>query len=112
MLCLLYLGLVLMQLFIFSTNEITYFYKVLKQQLRLVCYEITFRNKQTQTTPAELRTPGDEDQQHRMGTSRLSNRPSRHSSFASRGHWRSSGLFNMQSGSQTQQTEANQIINQ
>ena len=61
LLCLLYLGLVLMQLFIFSTNEITYFYKVLKQQLRLVCYEITFKNKQTQTTPAELKSPGEED---------------------------------------------------
>ena len=47
LLCLLYLGLVFIQLFIFSTNEITYFYKVLKQQLRLVCYEITFKNKQT-----------------------------------------------------------------
>lgn len=47
-----------------------------------------------------------------MIQSRHSRLPSRHSSFASRGHWRSSGLFNVQSGSQTQQTEANQIINQ
>ena len=54
LLCLLYLGIVFIQFFVFSTNEVSYFYKVLKQNLRLVCYEITFKNKQTQTSPTDL----------------------------------------------------------
>ena len=46
LLSILYLALIVVQLFVISTEQIRYFYKVLKQQLRLVCYEITFKNKE------------------------------------------------------------------
>ena len=50
LLCVLYLALIVVQLFVFSTEEIRYLYKVVKQKLRLVCYEITFKNKDNKTS--------------------------------------------------------------
>jgi len=44
-LCVLYLLLIVVQLTVFTTEEIRYFYRVLRQHLRLVCYEITFQDK-------------------------------------------------------------------
>ena len=44
-LCVLYLILILVQLAVFTTEEIRYFYRVLSKHLRLVCYEITFQDK-------------------------------------------------------------------
>ena len=41
----LYLILILVQLAVFTTEEIRYFYRVLSKHLRLVCYEITFQDK-------------------------------------------------------------------
>ena len=45
-LCVLYLLLIVVQLAVFTTEEIRYFYRVLRQHLRLVCYEITFQDKE------------------------------------------------------------------
>ena len=45
-LCVLYLLLIVFQLAVFATEEIRYFYRVLRQHLRLVCYEITFQDKE------------------------------------------------------------------
>lgn len=45
MLSLLYILFVLIQLFVFSTHEIHYVYKHLKLQLRLVCYQITYKSR-------------------------------------------------------------------
>ena len=97
LLCLLYLGLVFIQFFVFSTNEVSYFYKVLRQNLRLVCYEITFKNKQTQTTPAEIQQS--QEEQPRVipsvhtSHSRIVSRRSSFNNLSLRGP--SSGLFNI-----------------
>ena len=51
-LCVLYLLLIVVQLTVFTTEEIRYFYRVLRQHLRLVCYEITFQDKQLASVKA------------------------------------------------------------
>ena len=100
LLCLLYLGIVFIQFFVFSTNEVSYFYKVLKQNLRLVCYEITFKNKQTQTSPTDLQQSQEEYAAHRRipsvqtNNSRIVSRRSSFNNLSLRGH--TSGLFNIQ----------------
>ena len=49
-LCVLYLLLIFIQLAVFTTEEIRYFYRVLSKHLRLVCYEITFQDREDQKT--------------------------------------------------------------
>ena len=50
-LCLMYLILILVQLAVFTTEEIRYFYIVLSKHLRLVCYDITFQDHERAVTP-------------------------------------------------------------
>lgn len=47
-LCVAYLLLIVVQLTVFTTEEIRYFYRVLRQHMRLVCYQITFQDKTEQ----------------------------------------------------------------